>query len=101
MSRRTAEAARRIRLQRLLEENNAKSPDVITAIAKPENQWDACLIAGIFLDCTGYKLPFSFETWQRTVKAPVELYFLFSRKKDLMKFLKKARRELPHIAIDI
>lgn len=89
------------RLRLLMEENNAKSPDIITAIATPETQWDACLIAGIFLDCTGYKLPFSFDEWQRTVKAPVELYFKFDRKKDLMKFLKSTRRELPHIAICI
>ena len=101
MSRRTAEAAKRIRLQQLMEENNAKSPDIMTAIATTETQWDACQIAGIFLDCTGYKLPFSFETWQRTVKAPVELYFKFERKKDLMKFLKTARKELSHIAIRI
>ena len=89
------------RLRLLMEENNAKSPDIITAIATPETQWDACLIAGIFLDCTGYKLPFSFDEWQRTVKAPVELYFKFDRKKDLMKFLNSTRRELPHIAICI
>ena len=99
--RRRIKAAERIRLQKLMEENNAKSPDVISAIAKPDTQWDACQIAGIFLDCTGYKLPFSFEEWQRTIKAPVELYFRFERKKDLMKFLKTARRELPHIAIQI
>lgn len=99
--RRRIKAAERIRLQKLMEENNAKSPDIITAIATPETQWDACLIAGIFLDCTGYKLPFSFDEWQRTVKAPVELYFRFDRKKDLMKFLKTARRELPHIAMRI
>ena len=89
------------RLRLLMEENNAKSPDIMTAIATPETQWDACLIAGIFLDCTGYKLPFSFDEWQRTVMAPVELYFKFDRKKDLMKFLKTVRRELSHIDIQI
>ena len=89
------------RLKQQMEENNAKSPDVITAIATPETQWDACLLAGIFLDSTDYKLPFSFEEWQRKVRAPVELYFKFERRRDLMRFLKVARRELPHIAIRI
>ena len=82
-------------------ENNLKSPDIITALAYPETNWDACQIAGIFLDCTGYKLPFSFDSWQRTVKAPVELYFVFERKKQLMQFLKKTRKELPTIKITL
>jgi hypothetical protein len=99
--RKRIKAAERIRLQKLMEENNAKSPDIITAIAYPETQWEACQIAGIFLDCTGYKLPFSFDEWQRTVRIPVELYFRFDRKKDLMRFLKSTRKELPHIAIRI
>ncbi len=80
-------------------ENNAKSPDILSAIAYPETNWEACQIAGIFLDCTGYKLPFSFDAWQRTVKAPVELYFVFERKRQMMAFIKQTRKELPTIKL--
>lgn len=86
-------------LRKLLEENNLKSPDILTVLAYPETNWDACLAAGIFLDCTNYKLPFSFEAWQRTVKTPVELYFVFDRKKLLMNFLKQMRKELPTLKL--
>lgn len=86
-------------LRKLIAENNLKSPDIITALVYPESNWDACLVAGIFLDCTGYELPFSFDEWQRTVKAPVELYFRFEKKRQLMSFLKQTRRELPEIKI--
>lgn len=86
-------------LRKLMEENNAKSPDILSAIAYPETNWDACLVAGIFLDCTGYKLPFSFDEWQRTVKAPAELYFVFARKKHLISFLKQTRKEIPTLKI--
>lgn len=86
-------------LRKLCAENNLKSPDLMTALAYPETNWDACLVAGAFLDSTGYKLPFSFEKWQRTVKAPVELYFVFDRKSELRKFLKQTRKALPTIKI--
>lgn len=82
-----------------MEENNAKSPDILTALAYPQTNWDACLVAGIFLDVTGYKLPFSFDEWQRTVKAPVELYFVFEKKRQMMNFLKQTRRELSDLKI--
>ena len=82
-------------------ENNLKSPDILTAVAYPETNWEACEAAGIFIDATGYKLPFSFEGWQRSVRAPVELYFVFDKKKQLMAFLKKTRKDLPSIKIDI
>ena len=86
-------------LMKLMAENNLKSPDILTALAYPETNWDACLVAGIFLDCTDYELPFSFDEWQRTVKAPVELYFVFERKKQLMNFLKQTRREIPYMKL--
>ena len=84
-------------IHRLMAENNRLSPDILTAIAVPESNPDACLIAGIFLDCTDYKLPFSFEEWRQNVQAPVELYFVFDRKKQLTAFLKEVRKVLPGI----
>lgn len=86
-------------LKKLMAENNLKSPDILAVTAFPDSNWDACLISGIFLDCTNYKLPFSFDDWQRKVKAPVELYFVFEHKKQLMTFLKRVRRETPLIKI--
>lgn len=86
-------------LRRLIAENDLKSPDIIAALAHPETIWDACNIAEIFLDCTGYELPFSFEEWQRNVKAPVELYFRFDTRKQLTLFLKQTRKELPQIRL--
>lgn len=86
-------------LQKLMEANNAKSPDILTAVVCPETNWEACEVAGIFINTTEYELPFSFETWQRTVKAPVELYFVFERKKQIMAFIKQTRKELPTIKL--
>lgn len=82
-------------LRKLMAANNLKSPDLMTVLAYPENNWDACQSAGIFLDVTSYKLPFSFDEWQRTVKTPCELYFVFEKKKQLVTFLRQVRKELP------
>ena len=86
-------------LKKLMEENNAKSPDILSVTAYPETNWEACQIAGIFLDKTDYKLPFSFEAWQRSIKAPVELYFAFEKRRQIMQFIKETRKEFPRIKL--
>ena len=80
-------------------ENNLKSPDIMTVLAYPNTNWDACQIVGIFLDCTGYELPFSFDMWQRTVKTPTELYFVFEHKKQIMSFIRRIKKEFPDMRL--
>lgn len=79
--------------------NNRKKDDLIVALAYPEKNWEACRVSEIFLDCTHFELPFSFDKWRRTVQAPVELYFVFERKKQLMQFVKQTRKEMPNMKI--
>lgn len=100
MSRRTKEAMRRIRLLKLLEENNLKSPDILTAIVTAKSQMDAWRIASIFEEVTGDDLPVNLDEWERSVKAPVELYFVFKRKKDQGRFVRKMSRDFPEKTVN-
>ena len=56
---------------------------------------DAWRIASIFEEVTGDDLPVNLDEWERSVKAPVELYFVFTRKKDQGRFIRKMSREFP------
>ena len=95
MSKRTAEASRKIRLLKLMEENNQKSPDILAAITVANSQMEAWRIAIIFEEVTGEDLPFYLDEWERSVRPPVELYFVFKRKKDLGRFVRMMSREFP------
>lgn len=85
----------RIRLVKLLEENNAKSPDILTAIVTANGQMEAWRIATIFEEVTGDDLPWNLDEWERSVRPPVELYFVFKRKKDRGKFIRRISNEMP------
>jgi hypothetical protein len=91
---------RRIRLLKLLEENNLKSPDILTAIVTAKSQMDAWRIASIFEEVTGDDLPVNLDEWERSVKAPVELYFVFKRKRDLGRFVRKMSLEFPEKTVN-
>lgn len=84
---------------KLAEENNAKSPDILTAIVVAESQMDAWRIASIFEEVTGDDLPVNLDEWERSVKAPAELYFVFKRKKDQGRFVRKMSREFPETEV--
>ena len=85
-------------LRKLMQENNAKSPDILTVIVTATTQLDAYRIAGIFEETTGEELPFELESWQRSIRSlPVELYFVFQRKRHLMRFVQNIRKEFPEI----
>ena len=99
MSRRTKEAIQRIRLLKLLEENNLKSPDILTAVVTADSRMDAYRIASLFEEVTGDDLPVNLDEWERSVKAPVELYFVFKRKKDRGRFVRSMSREFPEIEV--
>ena len=86
---------------KLLEENNLKSPDILTAVVVAESQMDAWQIAAIFEEVTGDDLPVNLDEWGRKVKVPVELYFIFKRKKDLGRFIRKMSREFPDTEVII
>ena len=101
MSRRTAEAAKKIRLMKLCEENNAKSPDILTAIATAKSQMEAWRIANIFEEMTDEDLPFNLDEWERSVRPPVELYFVFKRKRDRGRFVREMSREYPDMEVII
>ena len=75
------------------------SDNSIVVLSYPKSVWEARRVAGIFLECTGYELPFPFDEWRQSVKAPVELYFVFERKRPLMNFLKMVRNEMPDLKI--
>ena len=95
MSRRTKEAMQRIRLMKLAEENNLKSPDILTAVVTADSQMQAWRIATMFEEVTGDDLPFNLDEWERSVQPPVELYFVFKRKRDQGRFVRKLSREFP------
>lgn len=99
MSNRTREASRRIRLARLLEENNLKSPDILTAAMTAKSPSEAYRIAGIFEEATGEDLPLVSDEWRKTLKTPVELYFVFDRKRDQNRFVKMMGREFPNTEV--
>ena len=89
----------RIRLMKLAEENNAKSPDILAALVTAESQLDAYRIATIFEEVTGDDLPVNLDEWERSVKVPVELYFVFKRKKDQGRFVRRMSREFPETEV--
>ena len=100
MSRRTAEESRRIRLMKLCEANNALSPEIHTVVAAAKTQMEAYTMLSIYLDISNVEVPFedwglTVDTWERSLKPPVELYFLFKRKKDIGRFTRKMSREFP------
>ena len=96
MSARTRKASALIRLKAQMEENNDKSPDVTSAIVTVSTRSEAYATARIFEEVSCEDLPFELDEWQRTIaKLPVELYFVFKRKRDLIRFLKEVRKELP------
>ena len=107
MSRRTAEKQRIYRLKLLLEENNAKSPDILSVIINAQNRIEAYQIAAVYEDVIGDQVPLpdwelALEKWQRTIeRVPVELYFLFKRKKTLIQFVRQLRKEFPDIQMTI
>ena len=84
---------------KLLEENNLKSPDILTAVVNAGSQLDAYRIASIFEEVTGDDLPVNLDEWERSLKAPVELYFVFKRKKDQGRFVRKMSREFPETEV--
>lgn len=101
MSRRTKDAMQRLRLLKMAEENDKKSPDILTAVVNARSQLDAYRIASIFEEVTGDDLPVNLDEWERSLKAPVELYFVFKRKKDQGRFVRKMSREFPEMEVII
>ena len=99
MSKRTREAMARIRLLKLLEENNLKSPDILTAIVTANSQMEAWRMAVIFEEVTGDDLPVDLDEWHRLVRPPVELYFVFQRKRDQGRYIRKMSREYPETEV--
>lgn len=93
MIRRTAEAAKRIRLLKLLEENNSKSPDILTVVVEAKSTMEAWQTTVIFEEVTGDDLPVNLDEWRKLVRPPVELYFIFKRKTDLNRFIKRLGKE--------
>lgn len=91
MSKRTRNAS----LRKLCEVNNALSPDILTAITVAESQMEAWRTAVIFEEATGEDLPFNLDEWERSVRPPVELYFVFRRKRDRGRFVRTISREYP------
>lgn len=95
MSKRT----RLANLRKVLEFNNTLSPDILTAVTVAESQMEAWRTAVIFEEVTGEDLPFDLDEWGRSVRPPVELYFVFRRKRDLGRFIRKMSREYPERVI--
>ena len=91
MSKRT----RLANLRKVLEFNNTLSPDILTAVTVAESQMEAWRTAVIFEEVTGEDLPFNLDEWERSVRPPVELYFVFQRKRDQGRFIRKMSREYP------
>ena len=57
-----------------IEENERKSPDILTAVVTAKTSMEAYGIAGIFEEASGEDLPFPLDEWRLTVKSPTELY---------------------------
>ena len=90
----------RLRLMKMAEENDKKSPDILTAVVNAGSQLDAYRIASIFEEVTGDDLPVNLDEWERSLKAPVELYFVFKRKRDLGRFVRKMSLEFPEKTVN-
>ena len=79
-----------------MEENNQKSPDILTAIVTADSQMEAWQMATIFEEVTGDDLPWDLDEWERSVRPPVELYFVFSRRRDQGRYVRRISREMPN-----
>lgn len=106
MSRRTAEESRRIRLMKLCEENNSRSPEIIASVVTVQSQMEAYSMTAVYMDISNVEIPFedwglTVDTWVKSLKPPVDLYFLFKRKKDAGRFVRKMSREFPEIKVII
>lgn len=99
MSKRTKEATQRIRLLKLLEENNLKSPDILTAVVIANSPTEAWRMAVIFEDVTGDDLPVDLDEWRKSVRPPVELYFVFKRRRDQGRYVRQMSREFPEAEV--
>lgn len=86
-------------MRKICELNNALSPDILTAVANARTAAEAYGIAGVFEDTTGEDLPFPLDEWRLRVKAPVELYFVFKRKRDQGRFVRTISKEFPEVEV--
>lgn len=84
-----------------MEFNNSLSPDILTAVTVAESQMEAWRTAVIFEEVTGEDLPFDLDEWERSVRPPVELYFVFQRKRDQGRFIRKMSQEYPEREIAV
>ena len=90
------------KLRLLLEENDLKSPDILTAIITVNNVNDAYSLVGVYMQVTKTEFPFenlNADSWCRNLKLPAELYFKFKRKKELVSFVRLTRKEFPNMPI--
>lgn len=90
---------------KLCEANNALSPEIHTAVLTAESQMEAYVMVANYLDISNMEVPFedwglTVDAWVKSLKPPVELYFLFKRKKDLGRFIRKMSREFPDATVN-
>ena len=94
-------------LRLLMEENNAKSPDIWSVNVTVLTRLEAYEIADIFIDVNKDQVPLPdwitlLEKWQRTIRElPVELYFVFKHKRTLLQFVRQVRKRYPEIKMTI
>lgn len=86
-------------IRRICALNNEKSPDILTAIVRVDDIFQAAEIVSFWETSTGEELPYNRDRWARTVVLPVELYFLFKRRRDLNRFVKMVSKEFPKVKI--
>ncbi len=87
-------------LRKLMQENNAKSPDVPSVVLTANTRLEAYHIAGLYEEITKEELPFPLDNWQLTIKSvPVELYFLFKKRKAQTRFISMVKKEYPKLDI--
>lgn len=86
-------------LKKLLEENNLKSPDILTAVVMAKNPMEAWRMAVIFEEVTGDDLPVNLDEWHKSVRPPVELYFVFKRRRDQGRYVRQMSREFPETEV--
>ena len=88
------------KLLKLCEENNNKSPDILTAVVMTSDRLEAVEIAEFYFDLTHEKFTFkSYDSWARSLTLPSELYFVFKRKKDLGRFVRTVCKERPQAEV--
>lgn len=84
-----------------MEENNLKSPDILTAIVMANSPMEAWRAAVIFEESTGDDLPVDLDIWRKSVRPTVELYFVFKRKRDQGRYVRRMNREFPGKEVEI